>query len=117
MIIYKKIIIKMDKHKYKKHIPMTQKILNNKVETYCEKNGYEVYRLTNHEDYHPSKDMIPSLVESIKFWQSQRPKGDSVNWTKIQWTLYWQIKTKEIICLELLGKADKGFWKRLKLKI
>ena len=97
-------------NKYQEYIPMTQKILTKKVEVYCEENGFEVERIRNPDNYNPTKEMIPSLVESVKFWKNQRPKGRSKNWTKLQWTLYWQIKSKELICLDLLAKADSAFW-------
>ncbi len=100
--------------KYEKHVPMVSEILTRKVDTYCETNGFEPFRVPDYEHYEPDEDMIPSLVESVKFWQNARPSGDSADWTRFKWTLYYQIKSKELICLNLLGKADRKFKQQLK---
>ena len=100
-------------YKYQKHIPMVSEMLSRKVEKYCETNGFESLKVTDPEHYEPDEDMVPSLVESIKFWQNARPTGDSSDWTRFKWALYHQIKSKELLCLKLLEKTDPNFRQQL----
>ena len=99
----------MEGDKYRKHQPMVTKLLTRKCRDYCDDNEHEYFHLKDHESYVPTEEDIPSLVESIKFWQKQRPTGESKRWTPLKWQLYYQIKQKELICCAMLGKIP-GMW-------
>ena len=98
------------KRNRKQTLKLSKRILSKKVEDHCERNDYDVFELKDHTNFNPSQDMIPSLIESIRFWESQKPKGNPNDWNKLKWTLFYQIKAKIAICRDLLGKADSNFW-------
>lgn len=86
---------------------MENKILERKCQAFCEENeyDYEEVKICKWEDWVPSQEDIPSLVESIKYWMSVRPPGDAEEWSSLQCKLYFEAVKKEKICVELLGRV------------
>ena len=85
---------------------MEGKILARKCQAFCEENDYdyEEVQICKWEDWVPTQEDIPSLVESIKYWMSVRPPGDAEGWSSLKCKLYLEAVKKEKICVELLGR-------------
>ena len=55
--------------------------------------------------WRPTDDDIPSLVESIKFWQLCQPKRPENEWGALDYKLSREATKKEKACLVLLEKC------------
>jgi len=92
---------------------MECKILARRCETYCDDNKenfeYINMSISEWENWIPTEEDIPSLVESIKYWKSvtddmTRKLGDAEGWSDMSCKIYVEAVKKEKICLELLGR-------------
>lgn len=55
--------------------------------------------------WRPTDDDIPSLVESVKFWQLCQPKRPENEWGMLDYKLSREATKKEKACLVLLDKC------------
>ncbi len=91
---------------------MESKILERKCQTFCEDYEdyeYEEVKICKWENWIPTEEDIPSLVESIKYWKSvtddmTRNMGDAEAWSDLSCKIYVEATKKEKICVELLGR-------------
>tara|TARA_R110002126_G_scaffold104034_1_gene237330 strand:+ start:70 stop:438 length:369 start_codon:yes stop_codon:yes gene_type:complete len=55
--------------------------------------------------WRPSDEDIPSLVESVKFWQLCQPKRPENEWGALDYKLSREATMKEEACMKLLKKC------------
>ena len=91
--------------RYTKHQKRVTKLLRRKARDYADDQGHQYYACHDHEMWLPTREDVPSLVESIKFWKSVRPPGRAEDWNDFQVQMYLEVKKKEMICYSLLGKV------------
>jgi len=86
--------------------PLADDILTKKCESYCEENDYTYTHMTlsEYKAWKPTEDDLPSLVESIRFWNNLKPKGEKHTWTQLQFKLHCEATKKEKMLLALLEK-------------
>ena len=88
--------------------PMADKVLANKCKAFCdERLDYEYCPMTLSEfdEWKPTTEDVPCLVESIRFWADLKPRGDKVEWSQLQFKLYCEAAKKEKMLLHTLGKV------------
>jgi hypothetical protein len=87
--------------------PLADNILKTKCKNWCdEKIEYDYTHMTFSEfnNWTPTEEDIPDLVESIRFWSDLKPKGNKETWTDLQFKLFCETVKKEKMLLAALGK-------------
>ena len=88
------------------HVSLPELMMLKKLSNTIKEKDYDVKHMTKQEqqEWRPTDDDIPSLVESIKFWNSCQPKRPEKEWGSLDYQISLEASAKESLCLGMLAK-------------
>ena len=84
-------------------------VILKRISRHCQTNdfGHDCKTTQEWKSWNPTNEDIPSLIESIRFWESLFPKRHKNKWGPIDFQIYSECQKKSIICQTLLSRTPK----------